>query len=143
MEEKAESKKNTKPEDKKRYELTEKDKETKEYSEALSRALNGDANAIEVYRQKREKEESIKAEVREQVQKQKEVLKARQHENKGKMHGAVVADRFAEEDIHGVEMSENTPEGYKQAQKQREADKKEFKETGKIVRFMRMFIKEK
>ena len=143
LEEKAESKKNTKPEDKKRYELTEKDKETKEYSEALSRALNGDANAIEVYRQKREKEEAVKAEVREQVQKQKEVLKARRHENKGKMHGAVVADRFAEEDIHGVEMSENTPEGYKQAQKQREADKKEFKETGKIVRFMRMFIKEK
>ena len=143
LEEKAEAKKNTKPEDKKRYELTEKDKETKEYSEALSRALSGDANAIEVYRQKREKEESIKAEVREQVQKQKEVLKARQHENKGKMHGAVVADRFAEEDIHGVEMSENTPEGYKQAQKQREADKKEFKETGKIARFMRMFTKEK
>lgn len=143
LEEKAESKKDTKPEDKKRYELTEKDKETKEYSEALSSALSGDKNAIEVYRQKREKEEAIKAEVREQVQKQKEVLKARRHENKGKMHGAVVADRFAEEDIHGVEISENTPEGYKQAQKQREADKKEFKETGKIARFMRMFTKEK
>ena len=71
LEEKAESKKNTKPEDKKRYELTEKDKESKEYSEALSRALNGETNAIEVYRQKREKEEAIKAEVREQVQKQK------------------------------------------------------------------------
>ncbi len=143
LEEKAESKKDTKPEDKKRYELTEKDKETKEYSEALSSALSGDKNAIEVYRQKREREEAIKAEVREQVQKQKEVLKARRHENKGKMHGAVVADRFAEEDIHGVEISENTPEGYKQAQKQREADKKEFKETGKIARFMRMFTKEK
>ena len=143
LEEKPESKKDTKPEDKKRYELTEKDKETKEYSEALSSALSGDEKAIEVYRQKREKEEAIKAEVREQVQKQKEVLKARQHENKGKMHGAVVADRFAEEDIHGVEISENTPEGYKQAQKQREADKKEFKETGKIARFMRMFTKEK
>ena len=143
LEEKAESKKDTKPEDKKRYELTEKDKETKEYSEALSSALSGDKNAIEVYRQKREKEEALKAEVREQVQKQKEVLKARRHENKGKMHGAVVADRFAEEDIHGVEISENTPEGYKQAQKQREADKKEFKETGKIARFMRMFTKEK
>ncbi len=143
LEEKPESKKDTKPEDKKRYELTEKDKESKEYSEALSRALSGDEKAIEAYRQKREKEEAIKAEVREQVQKQKEVLKARQHENKGKMHGAVVADRFAEEDIHGVEISENTPEGYKQAQKQREADKKEFKETGKIARFMRMFTKEK
>ena len=143
LEEKPESKKNTKSEDKKRYELTEKDKESKEYSEALSRALSGDEKAIEAYRQKREKEEALKAEVREQVQKQKEVLKARQHENKGKMHGAVVADRFAEEDIHGVEISENTPEGYKQAQKQREADKKEFKETGKIARFMRMFTKEK
>ena len=143
LEEKAESKKNTKPEDKKRYELTEKDKETKEYSEALSRALSGDKNAIEAYRQKREKEEALRAEAREQVQKQKEVLKARQHENKDKMHGAVVADRFAEEDIHGVEISENTPEGYKQAQKQREADKKEFKETGKIARFMKMFTKEK
>ena len=143
LEEKPESKKNTKSEDKKRYELTEKDKESKEYSEALSRALSGDEKAIEAYRQKREKEEAIKAEVREQVQKQKEVLKARRHENKGKMHGAVVADRFAEEDIHGVEISENTPEGYKQAQKQREADKKEFKETGKIARFMRMFTKEK
>ena len=143
LEEKAESKKNTKPEDKKRYELTEKDKETKEYSEALSRALSGDKNAIEAYRQKREKEEALRAEAREQVQKQKEVLKARQHENKDKMLGAVVADRFAEEDIHGVEISENTPEGYKQAQKQREADKKEFKETGKIARFMKMFTKEK
>ena len=143
LEEKTESKKNTKSEDKKRYELTEKDKETKEYSEALSRALSGDKNAIEAYRQKREKEEALRAEAREQVQKQKEVLKARQHENKDKMHGAVVADRFAEEDIHGVEISENTPEGYKQAQKQREADKKEFKETGKIARFMKMFTKEK
>ena len=118
------------------YVLTDKDKETREYSEALSRAMSGDANAIEAYRRQREKEETVKSEVREHVQKRKEELKARAHEWKGKMHGSVVADRFAEEDIHGAEISENTPEGYKQAQKQREADKKEFKETGKITRFM-------
>ena len=121
------------------YVLTDKDKETREYSEALSRAMSGDANAIEAYRRQREKEEAVKSEVREHVQKRKEELKARAHEWKGKMHGSVVADRFAEEDIHGAEISENTPEGYKQAQKQREADKKEFKETGKIDRFMRDF----
>ena len=120
-----------------RYELTDKDKGTSEYSEALSKAMAGDANAIEVYRQKREKEEAAKGEIQEHIQKRKEELKARQHEWKGKMHGSVVADRFAEEDIQGVEISENTPEGYKQAQKQREADKKEFKETGVIARFMK------
>lgn len=126
-----------------RYELTDKDKETPEYSEALSKALDGDANAVEAYRQKREKEEAAKGEVQEHIQKRKEELRARQHEWKGKMHGSVVADKFAEEDIHGVEISENTPEGYKQAQKQREADKKEFKETGKISRFMKIFQHEK
>lgn len=126
-----------------RYELTDKDKETPEYSEALSKALDGDANAVEAYRQKREKEEAAKSEVQEHIQKRKEELRARQHEWKGKMHGSVVADKFAEEDIHGVEISENTPEGYKQAQKQREADKKEFRETGKIARFMKIFQREK
>jgi hypothetical protein len=126
-----------------RYELTDKDKETPEYSEALSKALDGDANAVEAYRQKREKEEAAKSEVQEHIQKRKEELRARQHEWKGKMHGSVVADKFAEEDIHGVEISENTPEGYKQAQMQREADKKEFRETGKIARFMKIFQHEK
>lgn len=126
-----------------RYELTDKDKETPEYSEALSKALDGDANAVEAYRQKREKEEAAKSEVQEHIQKRKEELRARQHEWKGKMHGSVVADKFAEEDIHGVEISENTPEGYKQAQMQREADKKEFRETGKIARFMKIFQREK
>ena len=114
-----------------------------EYSEALSKALDGDANAVEAYRQKREKEEAAKSEVQEHIQNRKEELRARQHEWKGKMHGSVVADKFAEEDIHGVEISENTPEGYKQAQKQREADKKEFRETGKIARFMKIFQREK
>ena len=92
---------------------------------------------------KREKEEAAKSEVQEHIQKRKEELRARQHEWKGKMHGSVVADKFAEEDIHGVEISENTPEGYKQAQMQREADKKEFRETGKIARFMKIFQREK
>ena len=145
LEDKPETKRTDKEGDKTppRYELTDKDKETREYSEALAQALNGDDKAIEAYRQKREKEEAAKSEVQEHIQKRKEELRARQHEWKGKMHGAVVADKFAEEDIHGVEISANTPEGYKQAQKQREADKKEFKKTGKIARFMKMFQREK
>ena len=50
------NKKNKRP----RYELTEKDKETPEYSEALSKAMSGDDKAIEAYRQHREKEETVK-----------------------------------------------------------------------------------
>lgn len=150
LDDKKDNKKDEKP-TKAPYVLTDKDMQSPEYSEALSAALNGDAKAIEKYRQKREIEVNGKKpiakdqEIKDLIAKNKARLQD-EPSLKGKISGAIVADEFAREDIErnkGVKLNENTSKEYireeKEFKQKREADKSEFKKTGKIDRLMNLF----